>query len=83
MSSLKELISTGAVCRCLRSKTLFYQVPPEAEGNPAEPVGLGLIPQARDEEPLWCLHTQSLIGPDGKIAELDSCRPGRSCCETV
>jgi len=72
MSSLNELISSGAVCRCLRSKTLFYQ----AEG----PVP---IPQERDEGPFWCLYTQSLIGPDGKIVELESCRPGRSCCETV
>ncbi len=68
MSSLNELISSGAVCRCLRSKTLFYQV----EGS-----------DAGAEGPFWCLHTQSLLGPDGKIVELESCRPGRSCCETV
>ncbi len=86
MSTLNELIASGAVCRCLRSKTLFYQV----EGPGPSPPGRdeGLVPSEVEGEPagtdgpFWCLHTQSLLGPDGKIVELESCRPGRSCCET-
>jgi hypothetical protein len=68
MASLNELISGGAVCRCLRSKELFYQSAAEAS-------------EARG--PFWCVRTQSLLGPDGQIADAESCRPGRTCCETA
>lgn len=68
MASLNEMISNGEVCQCLRSKVLFYQV----EGA-----------EASAEGPFWCVHTQSLIGPDGQIADAESCRPGRGCCETA
>ena len=67
MASLHELITTGEVCQCLRAKELYYQAPEEASA-------------ARG--PFWCVRTQSLIGPDGQIADTESCRPGRSCCET-
>lgn len=67
MASLNELIASGEVCQCLRSKELFYQAAAEAS-------------EARG--PFWCVRTQSLLGPDGKLVDTDSCRPGRSCCET-
>jgi hypothetical protein len=29
----------------------------------------------------WCAHTQTCLGPDGQIAHLEPCKPGRSCYE--
>ena len=66
-ASLHALITGGEVCQCLRSKELFYQA--EAEASPAR-------------GPFWCVRTQSLTGPDGQLADTETCRPGRSCCET-
>lgn len=66
--SLQNLILCGEVCHALRSKKLFYQ-----EGGEAS--------AAENSAPFWCARSQSLVGPDGKIADLESCRPGRVCCE--
>ena len=71
MPSLSVLIQRGEVCRCLRAKTLFYELP-DPEQDSAGPQG-----------PFWCAETQSLLGPDGQVADAESCRPGRSCCETA
>ncbi len=68
--SLNELISTGEICRSLRSKKLFYQTDEHAS-------------DVTNAGPFWCARTQSLIGVDGKIAGHEECRPGRSCCETT
>jgi hypothetical protein len=27
----------------------------------------------------WCIHTYNCLGPDGKIAEPEVCKPGRRC----
>ena len=71
MPSLNVLIQRGEICQCLRAKSLFYE-------DVAAP------PDHRDPEgPFWCARTQSLLGPDGKVADRGSCRPGRSCCETA
>jgi hypothetical protein len=81
-TSLKTLIQTGQVCKCLRAKTLFYDVgeigSPE-ENNPQYAMYSGL------NGPFWCVITQGLQGPDGKIASLEACcgGSGRSCCETA
>ena len=70
MPSLQVLIQRGELCQCLRAKSLFYQpVLSEADGSP--------------EGPFWCAQTQSLLGPDGQVADAESCRPGRACCETA
>jgi len=29
----------------------------------------------------WCNHTMTCLGPDGKVADRDNCRPGRGCHE--
>jgi hypothetical protein len=70
MPALNVLIERGEVCHSLRAKTMFYESVVEEPGaDAAEPAG-----------PFWCGRTQSLIGPDGGFAELETCRPGRGCC---
>jgi hypothetical protein len=69
-ASLSVLIRQGEVCRCLRSKKLFYQS--EDDESPAA-----------NAAPFWCLNTQSVLGPDGEVVGLAECRPGRKCCETA
>jgi hypothetical protein len=72
MPDLTTLIARGDVCRCLRAKTMFYQVEPVAGEEPSALEG-----------PFWCLRTQSALGPDGNVADAEQCRPGRGCCETA
>jgi len=69
-SSLNVLISTGEICRSVRSKKLFYQHD-EDESD------------ARSAAPFWCSRTQSTVGPDGKLVGLDECRSSRACCQTA
>jgi hypothetical protein len=66
MATLKVLIQTGTICHCLQAKTLFYERFPEEDDT---------------TEPVWCAHTQSVIGPDGGVVDARTCRPGRTCCE--
>ncbi len=73
MSSLSVMIQNGEICQCLRAKTMFYQT--EGESSAADGAG--------NEGPFWCAQTQSVIGPDGQVADAEHCRPGRSCCETT
>ena len=68
MASLNDMIQNGEVCQCLRAKNLAYQAEEENAGA---------------EGPFWCAQTQSLLGPDGQVATAESCRAGRSCCETL
>ncbi len=58
-----------ATCRCLRSKEMFIDAPPD----PTVPGGGSGI--------FWCIHTQNCLGPDGHVAEPESCKPGRGCFE--
>ena len=80
--TLKLLIQTGEVCRCLRAKALFYDVgdlSSEIEENPYYTMYSGM------SGPFWCGQTQGLQGPDGKIASIENCHGacGRTCCETA
>ncbi len=68
--SLNVLISTGEICRSVRSKKLFYQQDEDASDG-------------RNAGPFWCSRTQSPVGPDGKLVGFDTCRPGRPCCQTA
>ena len=70
MPTLNALILRGEVCSCLREKKMFYQS--EEDAGASWPEG-----------PFWCALTQSLLGPDGKVADAESCRPGRTCCEVA
>lgn len=54
-------------CRFLRTKGMFI----DAEPDPA-------VPNPKDGL-CWCVHTQTLLGPDGKVAEPEACGPGRAC----
>ena len=69
MASLKLLIQNGEVCRRIRSRTLFFEAPPEEDDTGG---------------PFWCAANQSSIGPDGGVVDATRCRAGvgRSCCET-
>ena len=82
MPSLTELVQNAAVCHRLREKKMFY----EGGGAPASSMDI-ITPTekagAMQAGPFWCAQTQSLIGPDGKFANTEKCRPGRSCCETT
>jgi hypothetical protein len=71
-SDLNEMIRSGEICSSLRSKKLFYQSDEDAS-------------DISNAGPFWCRRTQSLLGPDGKIAGDEECRPSRnrSCCETA
>jgi len=75
MPTLRVLIEGGQVCNCLRTKTLFYE--------PAERDSSLPFPDQGPKGPFWCAITQSLLGPDGAHADAETCRPGRSCCETA
>jgi hypothetical protein len=74
MPRLNVLIERGEVCHSLCAKTMFY------ESVVADPND---IEHSTPNGPFWCAQTQSLIGPDGKIADLEVCRPGRGCCQTA
>lgn len=68
--SLNVLISTGEICRSVRSKKLFYQHDEDAS-------------DARSSGPFWCSRTQSTVGPDGKLVGIDECRAARPCCQVT
>lgn len=66
-------IATGErVCRKLRSKGMFIDVEPD-------PSDAGL--PSMDSGTFWCVHSMNCLGPDGKVADRESCRRGRSCYE--
>jgi hypothetical protein len=82
-TTLKTLIQTGQVCKCLRAKTLFYdvgEIETSQENNPHQYAAYSGL-----NGPFWCVITQGLQGPDGKIASIEDCKggSGRSCCETA
>ena len=54
-------------CRLLRSKWMFI----EAEPDPTVP--------RSDSGICWCVHTQNCLGPDGDVANMENCKPGRGC----
>lgn len=40
------------------------------------------IPNTRDGF-CWCVHTMNCLGPDGRVADEESCCDGRRCFEPV
>jgi hypothetical protein len=59
-------------CRRLRSKGMFIEI----ERAPAD----AEIPSMSDGF-VWCTHTHNCLGPDGRVADVDTCLPGRACWE--
>jgi len=58
-------------CRLLRSKWMFI----EAEPDPTVP--------RSDSGICWFVHTQNCLGPDGEIANMENCKPGRACYKSL
>ena len=58
-------------CTFLRWKGMFI----DAERNPT-------IQNTRDGF-CWCVHTMNCLGPDGRVADEESCCDGRRCFEPV
>ena len=63
-------LRSGAVCRRLRWKSMFMDVEPD-----------DIIPSMIDGF-VWCEHSQNCLGPDGGVAEPETCQPGRGCFES-
>ena len=40
------------------------------------------IPNTRDGF-FWCSHTMNCLGPDGRIADEESCCTGRACFDPI
>jgi len=55
------------VCRCLMSKGKLLDL----KYDPT-------VPPSNDGS-YWCVHTQTVLGPDGKLAEPEACKPSRGC----
>ena len=58
-------------CRFLRSKEMFIDAEPDHT-----------VPSSRSGH-FWCVHTQTVIGPDGKIVKDEECRADRICFESM
>jgi hypothetical protein len=55
------------LCPSLRWKRIYLNVEPDPT-----------VPPSNDGN-FWCVHTQTCIGPDGKLAEPGNCRGHRPC----
>ena len=66
--SVRFDIAHPDLCPALRWKGMFI----DAEADPS-------VPPCNDGL-YWCMHTQTCIGPDGKLAEPGNCnQPFRTC----
>ena len=59
------------VCSRLRSKGMYIDAAPDPS-----------VPKTSDGF-FWCTHTMNCLGPDGNVADRESCRPGRSCYQEL
>ena len=58
-------------CRFLRSKEMYIDVEPDPS-----------VPGGRSGH-FWCVHTQTVIGPDGKVVSDEECKTHRMCFDAV
>jgi len=68
---MPEPISPQNICRFLRSKEMFIQ----SQHDPT-------VPSGRSGH-FWCVHTQTVIGPDGKVVTDQECVAERMCFESA
>jgi hypothetical protein len=68
-SSEASLPILGQYCRRLRCKEMFVDT------------GVAFHPAHSGSGIYWCNHTQNCLGPDGEVADVESCKPGRACFE--
>jgi len=59
-----------ALCRHLRSKQYYMDLPFHASGMDSDV-----------EVPCWCFRTLQMVGPDNGVAERTACTAGRTCYE--
>ena len=83
MPSLTVLIQNGDVCQCLREKKMYYAEGVELPADAQDILRPDDKPSQLPQGPFWCVLTQSLIGPDDGFANVETCKPGRSCCDTM
>jgi hypothetical protein len=58
-------------CRFLRSKEMYIHSEPDPT-----------VPSGRSGH-FWCVHTQTMIGPDGRPVQQEGCNSSRMCFEAV
>jgi hypothetical protein len=58
-------------CRLLRHKGMYV----ESEPDPSVP--------SMESHCYWCVYTQNVLGPDGKVCAPDTCTPDRACYEPL
>lgn len=56
-------------CSCLRWKGMYIDAEPDLA-----------VPNTSDGL-YWCVHTMTVLGPDGKVADREACTVGRGCFE--
>ena len=64
-----KVVGTRKPCRRMHSKGMFIDADPDPS-----------IPSMSDGF-VWCTHTMNCLGPDGRVADPETCRPGRLCYE--
>jgi len=56
-------------CSCLRWKGMYIDAEPDVA-----------VPNTSDGL-YWCVHTMTVLGPDGRVADREACTAGRGCFE--
>lgn len=64
---MKTELITADTCRCLRHKGMFVEASADTR-----------VPDVHSRM-YWCIHTMTLLGPDGRVAEPARCGPERGC----
>ena len=67
----RQIAEPKVQCRLLRSKWMFI----EAEPDPTVPRSGASI--------CWCVHTQKVMGPDGRGVTPEACTSDRPCFEAL
>ena len=63
------------LCRHLRCKEMYYNVPESLERAKENPT------RAFEHKHFWCLKTFKAESPDGATCNAEECKPTRSCYE--